>query len=185
MNSYQYRDISIQVFDDPTYTFGSADNKFTYSKHNFSDGGLEYPTSKHGIKIFCDEMETNNCIVIGSGGATGIHQTSSLVDRDQLLICCCDTIFCLTLPDLELKWQVRADQATCFEIYKLQDDYIVHGEIEITRLDRDGNVKWQFGGSDIFVSFDNNEAFRLNDDHIALTDFYNIKYKIDFDGKVI
>jgi hypothetical protein len=86
---------------------------------------------------------------------------------------------------LELKWATQSDPATCFGIYKLQDDYIVHGEIEISRLDKEGNIKWQFGGSDIFVTFDADDAFKLNADHIALTDFYRIKYKIDFNGKII
>ena len=126
----------------------------------------------------------NSCIIIGSGGATVVHQNSSLVDDCQLVICCCDTIFGLTLPGLELKWQTQADQSTCFEIHKLCEDYIVHGELLISRLDREGNIKWQFGGSDIFLSFDNDEAFKLYADHIALTDFKNTTYKIDFDGKI-
>jgi len=185
MNRHQYKDLTIEVLDEPTYKFGSADNNFNYSKHYFSDGLSEYATSKHGINIYQDDKIIDSCIIIGSGGATGIHKNSSLLDNDQLLLCCCETIFCLTLPNLELKWKTKVDQATCFEILKLHDDYIVHGEIEISRLSKDGNIKWQFGGSDIFVSFDNDEAFKLNSDHIALTDFLNIKYKIDFAGKVI
>lgn len=185
MNRHQYKDVIIEVLDEPTYKFGSADNNFNYSETYFGENSEQYPTSKHGIKIYRDDQIVDSCIIIGSGGATGVHQNSSLVDNDQLVICCCDTVFSLTLPDLELKWQTQADQATCFEIHKLSENYIVHGEIEISRLNREGNIKWQFGGSDIFVSFDNDEAFKLNADHIALTDFYNIKYKIDFDGKVI
>lgn len=185
MNRYQYKDLTIEVLDEQTYKYDSADNNFNYLKHYFGDGAKEYPTSKHGIKIYRNDQFIDSCIIIGSGGATGVNQNSSLIDNDRLLICCCDTVFSLTLPDVELKWKTQADQATCFEIYKLQDDYIVHGEIEISRLDREGNIKWQFGGSDIFVSFDNEEAFKLNADHIALTDFYKIKYKIDFDGKAI
>lgn len=63
--------------------------------------------------------------------------------------------------------------------------YLVHGEIETSRIDNNGNIVWQFGGSDIFVSFDEEYSFRLFSDHIQLIDFYNKKYKLDFDGKVI
>lgn len=185
MNSYQYKDLTIEVIDEPTYTFGSSDNIFNYSKHYFGDGGTEYPTSKHGIRIYNDDQIIESCIIIGSGGATGIHQNSSLIDKDQLLLCCCNTIFCLTLEDLDLKWKVQADQATCFQIFQQQDDYIIHGELQVTKLDREGNQKWEFGGADIFVSIDNEQEFKLEPDGILLTDFAKTKYKIDFDGKLL
>lgn len=93
MNNYQYKDLTVEVIDEPTYTFGSSENYFNYSKHYFGDGGIEYPTSKHGIKIYQGDQIIESCIAIGSGGATEVHQNSSLIDKDQLLLCCCDTIF--------------------------------------------------------------------------------------------
>jgi outer membrane protein assembly factor BamB len=184
MNQYQYKDLTIEVLDEPTYKYGSADNNFNYSKHQFGDGAQEYPTSKHGIKLLREDQIIDSCIIIGSGGATGVHQYSSLLDNDQLVICCCDTVFCLALPDFKLKWKTQADQATCFQLFKLQDNYLVHGELQITSLDKDGKIIWKFGGNDIFVSIDE-EEFKLTDDHIMLTDFGKKKYKLDFDGKLI
>ncbi|MCU4164186.1 hypothetical protein [Carboxylicivirga caseinilyticus] len=185
MNRQQYKDLTIEVLDEPTYKFGSTDNSFHYSKHFFGNGATDYPTSKHGIKIYQDDQIIDSCIIIGSGGATYIHQNSLLFDKDQLLLCCCDTIFCLTLPDLRLKWKTQSDQATCFQIFRQQDDYIVHGEFQVTKLDKEGNKKWEFGGADIFVSTDNEEEFKIESDGILLTDFGKTKYKIDFDGKLI
>ena len=120
MNSYHYKDLTVEVVNEPTYKFGSSDNHFNYSKPYFGDGATEYPTSKHGVKIYQGDQIIESCIIIGSGGATGVHQNSSLLDNDQLLLCCCDTIFCLTLPDLYLKWKTQADQSTCFQIFKQQ-----------------------------------------------------------------
>ncbi|TAF71995.1 MAG: hypothetical protein EAZ53_17180 [Bacteroidetes bacterium] len=185
MNQYQYENLTIEVLDEPTYKFGSADNNFNYSKHYFSNGATEYPTSKYGIKIYQNYKIIDNCIIIGSGGATSIHQNSSLIDKEQLLICCCDTVFCLTIPNLELKWKTQADRATCFQIFKQQDDYIIHGEIQIAKLDKNGVIKWEFSGTEIFVSIDNEEEFKIENDGILLTDFAKTKYKIDFDGKLI
>lgn len=185
MNSYHYKDLTVEVIDEPTYKFGSADNLFNYSKHYFGEGAIEYPTSKHGIKINHVGQIIHSCIVIGCGGATGVYQNTSLFDNDQLVLCCCDTIFCLTLPNLDLKWKTRADQATCFQIFQQQDDYIVHGEIQITKLDKDGNKKWEFAGADIFVNIDGEEEFKIESDGILLTDFAKTKYKIDFDGKLL
>ena len=185
MNNYKYKDLTVEVINEPTYKFGSSDNHFNYSKHYFGDGAAEYPTSKHGIKIYQNGQIIDSCIIIGSGGATGINKNSSLIDNNQILLCCCDTIFCLTLPNLELKWKTQADQATCFQIFQQQDDYIIHGELQVTKLDKDGNQKWEFGGADIFVSIDNEEEFKLETDGILLTDFAKTKYKIDFDGKLV
>lgn len=175
----------IDVLDEQAYRFGSADNNFNYSKHHFGDGAKEYPTSKHGVKIYRDDQIIDSCIIIGSGGATGVYQNSSLVDNDRLVMCCCDTVFSLTLPDLELKWKTQADQATCFQVFKQQNDYIIHGEHQVTKLDKDGNKEWEFGGADIFVSMDNEEEFKIESDGILLIDFAKTTYKIDFDGKLI
>lgn len=185
MNNYQYKNLTLEVINEPTYKFGSANNPFNYSKHYFGDGATEYPTSKHGIKIYQDDQIIDSCIIIGSGGATGVYQNSSLLDNDQLLLCCCDTIFCLALPNLDLKWKTQADQATCFQIFQPQDDYIIHGELQVTKLDKNGNKKWEFRGADIFVNIDNKEEFKLESDGILLTDFAKTKYKIDFDGKLL
>lgn len=84
-----------------------------------------------------------------------------------------------------MKWKTQADEATCFQIYKYQDDYLIHGELQISRLDCNGNIKWEFSGADIFVSIDNEEEFLIKNDGILLTDFTGKKYKINFDGKVL
>ncbi|QGY47845.1 hypothetical protein GM418_30575 [Maribellus comscasis] len=185
MKRYSYNNLTIEIIDEPTYSFGSADNNFNYSKHHFGDNAQEFPVSKHGIKITENDEIIESCIVIGSGGASGVYENSSLLDGEQLLLCCCDTIFCMKLPTLELIWKSQADQATCFGIYKVQDKYVVHGEVQITSLDKNGQIKWEFGGADIFVSLDNEDSFKLMSNYIELKDFYNKKYKINFDGKEI
>ena len=59
---------------------------------------------------------------------------------------------------MNLKWNTQADEVTCFQIYVLQEDYIIHGELEISRIDKNGNIKWQYSGADIFVTSDGEEA---------------------------
>ena len=185
MIPFQFKNLTIEVFDDSTYSYGSTDNKFYYLKYYFGDGGQKYPVSRHGIKIFDNHNEINSCIIIGSAGATGIHKNSALIDNDKLILCCCDTLFCLTLPELNLQWQTKVDNATCFQVFKLENEYLVHGELEISRVDNDGKIKWQFGGADIFVTIEGQDEFEFNSDHIMMTDFCKTKYKIDFNGKLI
>ena len=185
MTPFQFKNLTIEVSDDPTYSYGSTDIKFKYLKYYFGEGGQEYPVSKHSIKIFENDKEINSCIIIGSAGATGIHKNSALIDNDKLILCCCDTLFCLKLPELNLLWQTKMDKATCFQVLRLDTDYLVHGELEISRVDNEGKIIWQFGGADIFVTIEGQDEFQLHSDHITLTDFCKTKYKIDFNGKLL
>ena len=77
------------------------------------------------------------------------------------------------------------DQGTCFEIYKYQDSYIIHGELEISRLDKDGKILWQRSGADIFTTQDGKDDFRIMKNYILATDWENRKYKFDFNGNIL
>ena len=122
---------------------------------------------------------------LAAGGATTVHRSSTLIDNDRLVSCCGDSVFCLELPSLNLLWTVRADLATCFQIFKSENNYIIHGELLVTSLDETGQINWQFGGADIFVSNGGHEAFIMDSDGIILTDFAGTKYRIDFIGQLL
>ncbi|EHQ28170.1 hypothetical protein [Mucilaginibacter paludis] len=182
MIAHRFQNYIVKIFNDPTFSVKSTDRNHSYRRCYFSKDAYEYPTSKHGIKVFQNDIEINSCLIIGHGGATGINKNSTLVDDENLLICCCDSIFSLRIETLELRWLVQADTATCFQIFKLEDDYVIHGETEITRIDSNGNIKWNFGGADIFVNINGETEFILHEDHIQLIDFGNRRYKINFNG---
>ena len=76
-------------------------------------------------------------VIVGSvGGRTTNHKDAIIFEDTRFLICCSDTVLCLSIPDLTLPWRTQADQATCLEIFKYQDSYRVPGELEISRLDK-------------------------------------------------
>jgi len=181
--SYSYNDIMIELLDDPTYTVG-ADNRNPYALHYFTDGPQDSKGSLHGIRLFKDELELSSCLLIGSGGTT-IHPTSAIVDGSSLLVCCGDSVFSLDLPSLELKWQTHVDLVACFQIYNIEGGYLVHGELEVSKLNTLGEVVWSFSGCDIFVSADNESSFAIQADRIVLIDWEKNRYELDFDGKVI
>lgn len=186
MNKYKWEGFTIEIFDDPNYNYASTDNIYNYPKQYFSTGERG-GWWKHGIKIYEDEDDQaiNGCVLLGTGGKTSPHKTSIILENDRLVFCCGDTVFCLSLPNLELKWKTQADPATCFQIFKLEEDYLVHGELEITRLDKNGNPKWKFSGRDMFVTLKDENSLVIHSDYIELTDFEYEKYKIDFDGNLI
>lgn len=184
MNTYQYNGLTIQIFDDRFYTPGSADNVLVYDKVFIADN-MGYHGSAHAVKIYKGEELVNSCIVLSDGGATGIYDNSTLLNSDKLLICCSKTVFCLTLPNLELAWQVQADMVTAFCIYQIEEDYLVQGELSISRINKEGHIVWQFSGADIFVSIDDDVPLTICDNYIAFHDFEGREYIIDYKGKLI
>ena len=58
--------------------------------------------------------------------------------------------------------------------------------MEIVRLNKQGEILWQFSGKDIFVSpIERTPAFKLTSQGIDLVDFNYKEYHIDYDGKLI
>jgi hypothetical protein len=171
---------SIGLINDTTYNPGSSDNLMDYARFYSNEMHPDYHyLTRHGIFILKnDEIETSICIC-SSGGHTGIHPTCAVFEYNHLTICCADSIFCLRVPELDLAWMAKADFATCFEIFKYEDGYIVHGELEISRLDKDGSKIWQFSGSDIFTTPTGKNDFILNGNVIEAVCWDGVKFKID------
>lgn len=171
----------IDIYRDENFSKGSSDNLHKYDIEHFDESEYVFPTM-FGIKLFKNDVLLTSAIIGSIGGGSGIHKTSIIYEDTRILICCSDSIFCLSIPNLQLLWQTKADQATCFEIYKYQDSYIVHGEIEISRLDKNGKIVWQQSGADIFTTIDGKQDFELTDKFIIARDFESRVYKFDYDG---
>ncbi len=186
MIQLNYGSYKIEVFKDDEYSFNSVDNLNQYDLTHIDPQMKERSAiSKHGIKVSKKSEVIRSALVAASGGATGVHKNSVILDNDRLLVCCCNTVFCLNLTNLELLWKTQADTGTCFEIFKYLDSYIVHGELEITRINKSGELLWQKSGADIFTTPEGKDTFKITDEYILATDWENRKYKFDFDGNLI
>lgn len=174
----------IELYDEADYKFYSTDNIKTYDK-TFISGDKNTLTSKIGIEVFEDNKLKSSCLIGSEGGGTGITGNTTLISYGGLVICCSNTVFKLTLPDLNLEWKTISDSATCFGIHYLNKDYVVHGELEITRLDKNGNIVWQKGGKDIWTTAEAFDDFAVYDNYILATDWGYNRYKFDFDGNIV
>lgn len=184
MYKYFYNNFTIEVFNDSTFSLNSSDNLNVYKNIYFGEDAEKYPSSKHGIRLIKNDEEIDNCLLIGSGGKS-INENSSILDNENLLICCSDSVFSISILDLKLNWVKKLDIATCFKIFRIENDFVVHGELEITRIDSFGNIIWQFGGADIFVSLDEEDSFQLNENHIVVKDIVGNQYMMNFDGNLM
>ena len=174
----------IEIFQDQNFKQGSADNLYQYDYEFFDASDFVCPTI-YGVKIYEGDNLLKSVVIGSIGGGTSVHKNSTILEDDRFLICCSDTIFCLSIPALELLWRTQADMVTCFQIFQYQDSYIVHGELGISRLAKDGKLVWQQSGADIFVTNDGAEAIELTAGFILATDWENRKYKFDYDGNDI
>jgi hypothetical protein len=165
-------------------TSKDLDNLSGYNALYLNDDGYK-PNSMQAIELHSDEVLLKSILLGATGGGTGVYDNTALIDNDRVVTCCTDTVFCLSVTGLDLLWSTKADIATCFAVYRYQQDYIVHGELEISRLDREGNIIWQVGGADAFVTLEGNSDIVLYEDRIIAMDFEYSKYVFDYDGHTI
>lgn len=126
-----------------------------------------------------------SCIGSINGSVYNLGDTA-IIESSRLFVCVDNYVLCLQLPNIELVWCVEVDMATCFSIYKLEDDFVIRGEICISRIDKKGNIIWQFSGADIFVNLiDETPELDIKPDRLAITDFIGTKYKVGFDGVLL
>ena len=181
----------VQVFE-----FGQWEIKFYQARDRhvidlpaysqaFISGDPDAQMNKFGIELFEAGRLKSACSIAADGGGTGIGPATTLINLDGLVICCGNTVFKLSLPGLDLVWQTVCDTATCFEIYNFQQDYIVHGELEISRLDKNGNIIWQRGGKDIFTTLEGINDFAVYDNYIVATDWRYNQYEFDGEGNLL
>jgi outer membrane protein assembly factor BamB len=171
---------TVKFDGNPIYKEGSADNPHSYDAIYCDDNDAF--STQHDIAIFLSGELLKRVLIGSSWGSTTIHKTSYVFEPDRVVICCSDTVFCLSIPDLSLLWKTKADDATCFEIFKYKSDYIIHGELQISRLSHNGELVWQQSGADIFTTIDSNGDFLITDNYILATDWEKRIYKFDFDG---
>lgn len=184
MTTKIYKHFTIEFSSDPAYDQNSADYIDNYQKVYFEESDYVLP-SIFGIKVFESENLINSAILSVGGGATTIHDTSIVISQSRIHICCGNFVFCLSIPELEIIWKTQADEITCFEIFEIGNEFIVHGEMEISKLDQNGNVNWRRGGKDIFLTLEGIDDFSIIDNIIIAKDFeYNL-YEFDLDGNQI
>nr|WP_294787497.1 hypothetical protein [uncultured Flavobacterium sp.] len=179
-----YKNFEIEVIDDQNYTLNSPDNLRHYQKV-YSEDIESYISSKHAIIIKEEEIEISSVIICESGGATGIFANSFIIQEDKIWLCACNKIYCLEIPSLELIWQKEFDQFTNFCLYKLEYNFIIHGELEIFRITKEGEIVWRFGGRDIWVNTNGKMELTIENKLIRLFDFESNEYVIDFNGNLI
>lgn len=165
----------VTMFNDPTYSARSTDNVNRYCHEYDLSGGYQH-SSAHGLRVMEQSIEVGSCILLASGGATGVHENSSLVHGRSCIVAVGPFLVSLELPQLQLNWTAEVDTATCFGVYHSakHECFISHGELEISRVSYEGEIAWQKSGADILTN-----GFSLGDDVVEAIDWDDRRYRWD------
>ena len=173
----------VEINTDETFTIDSVDNRYYDIIHNpcrYEHNDFSKTLAIH-IDLFSKEY---NIALVGSFYTYDID--CAVLENETLTVLQNDTITVINIFDGSIIKHIKFDCLGCnYGIYKVQQGFIIYGEIEIIMLDVDFIKKWSFFGKDIFVSLSNKKPFELRDNSICLYDFEDNYYEIDYDGKTI
>lgn len=180
-----FRQLIIEVSNEPAYTCGSADNPMRYEREYRLDDGEYAPSSRHAVRVLSNDgdSELANCILAASHGATGVHDHTALVHDDSLILAVGPFMVSLNLPTLDLHWKTQTDDVTCFGVYHSEKHrcYISHGELDVARVSYAGAIEWSHSGADIFTN-----GFVVTDDNVEAIDWNNVAYAWDIGtGRIV
>ncbi len=141
--------------------------------------------SELSIQLLYNTHVIKRVRIIPNGGGCNFIASSAVVVHDKITLCYGDSVFCLSIPELSLLWKTKADESYCFEIYSVQSYYFIHGELEISCLNGNGDSIWQQSGADIFITPDGTGNFFVTENYIQVSDWNGNEYRFDFKGKSI
>lgn len=187
MNTIPIENYKIEVINDYCYTINSKDNTYTYQYQHGDKDGIEESTGspRYGLRLYIDEIEYSSAIIFGRGWANSFSDNLISINYTEIVILAGNSVFCLELPSLDLKWRADGQWITGFRIYKTQNAYVVHGELSIGKVSFEGNLEWEFYGRDIFVLPSGENNFNICEELIQVLDWEGYRYKITLDGKEI
>ncbi|OUR91198.1 hypothetical protein A9Q87_10970 [Flavobacteriales bacterium 34_180_T64] len=142
--------------------------------------------------VISNEDMQKTCLIKGIQGSSYLHladekgnSQSVKIDDNNLIISLGFNFISLNLNQLTLNWNLKPDMAEVFEFYDFQNDYLLRGEVEIHRIDKKGQIKWSYGGRDIWVNMEGKPEVQIEENTIRLLDFDSNEYLIDFDGNTL
>lgn len=164
---------TLTLVDEPCFSFGYTDNVRRYQRE-YLLGETRHSRSVHGILL----NQTPLAVFGAAGGCSGVHARSGVIVSGRLYLAVGDHLACFDPQVQDLVWARQVDEATCFGVYcgERENAIFCHGELTVSRLDRQGNLVWSASGADIFTG-----EFVLDSAGVHVRDFNGRKYSFSLD----
>lgn len=135
------------------------------------------------IHVQSASMEYRLAIV---GSYLSDDKNCAVLEDDVLTVLMNDQIFRINLQTQSLIQLIRVENFDCgIAIYRVDNGYLLYGEMEIYMLDADFKTKWRFSGLDIFITLNGDKGFSMDEKMIYLEDFLGNRYMVSHEGKLI
>lgn len=174
----------INIKEDYVYTMNSTDNK----SYDFVINSLPKNTNHYTafeLEVFTYSNASETSIVIIGDYASSIYNCAVLKD-DELVVLQNEAIIKLNLDSFESNvFRINDTFGTYMAIYEHNDNYIIHGELEIRMIDSSFDTIWTFSVKDIIINFPPEHPLCLNQNYISFYDFDYNYYEIDYNGKLL
>ena len=143
-------------------------------------------TGSLSIKATSNYNTTGLTLIEGIDGGTYLHASNesdssqSVKLNENTLVLSLGTNFAsFNVESQEIIWNIKPDLVAIFEFYDLEDDYLLRGELEMFRIDNNGNIKWKYAGKDIWVNNEGKKEVQIEENKIRLIDFEGKEYVKD------
>ena len=177
-------EFSVEIKLDSTYTINSADNPFHYDKILYARETFQNDYYKTLSIEVDNDIDIFKIALIGDYFSYDFD--CAVLNDDILTVLQNQNLTSISLTDFTILKSVKLpENGTNYGIYRCKHGYLIYGEIQITMLDREFNVQWDFIGRDIFVTQNSNKPFAFNDKKIMLYDWENNYYELDYNGNLI
>lgn len=136
-------------------------------------------SSKTLDNIFSKSIYLIGCLMESNSEYLPIHY----LIIDKFLIITFETIILAIEPkSLKIKWTMN-DFSDIIDFKESKGDIFIYDELEVSRIEINGNVKWRYSGSDHFISYLGTENFKFYDNYIQMVDSNEVVYKISYNGE--
>lgn len=173
---------NVNVAIDMDFVFGASEHKYdlVYNPDEYNTKGL-YKVLSVTLE---NEAGTKRIAMIGDYLTS--DEKCLIQEENRVILLQNDALNIIDPYTGKLEEHILLDNMGCnFEIYPVEDGYVIYGEEEISMLDKKFQKKWGFFGRDIFISISGRTPFELGKRKIKLNDFLDNYYEIDYDGNLL
>lgn len=180
----------VVIEEDPCYTIDSADNK-PYDVV-WNPMGLkrtnDYMNRALAIEV-CQGEESYRGILLAEMLGFFDGKDCVILADDRLTVLCFQGLIQVDLAIREVLFcrelSILGGTMAIYPCPEGIDGYVVWGETEIVKLNRNFEVEWARSGADIFASLTETPAFQMTKERIVLNDWEGNHYELDYQGHTL
>ena len=183
MMRLENRFCKIQIELDDTYVIGSPNNR-DYDI-TFNPGKYRVDENYNVFRIRVDLRDREYTIALIGDCQSWVENCAVLEDAKLTVLQGWQIIQVDVCSGLLIQSATIDSMGCNYELYKVRENYLIYGEIDITMLNASFQKLWYFSGHDIFACATDKKAFEIKEEKICLYDFEETYYELDYDGNVI